>query len=117
MALKIFDEDKRDDFIVEQEALSSLNIENSTDGQSNDDKPFIRYLGQFSLGEKVENKVRKTYNLLLQFGELDLDEYLAGNRPPERYEEIMLFWKNLFKIAKALRVVHAPFVDGGHYDG
>jgi len=118
MALKIFDQDKRDNFYAELGALSSLNIENPKEGESNDDKPLIRYLGQFSLKEKVGDKEKKTYNILMEFGEFDLDEYFAVNKPPERYEEIMSFWRNLFKIARALQIVHNfSYHGGGHYDG
>jgi hypothetical protein len=100
---------------------------------------MVRYIGHYSAEEEreesedqvedtsEENKcnIARTYNILLEYGEKDLDEYFADDRslPPVRSEEIIRFWQSLFKIAEALKIVHSlPFErdDGGvveRYDG
>ncbi|PGH18774.1 hypothetical protein AJ79_00187 [Helicocarpus griseus UAMH5409] len=60
-----------------------------------------------------------TYNLLLEFGERDLDEFWADleNAPPARTEEIICFWESLFDVAKALQKVHEVKNKGEVFDG
>jgi hypothetical protein len=64
---------------------------------------------------------KDTYNILLEFGECDLDEYFTLILPPVFDIEIKAFWKALFEVADALDGIHnlETWVDGVHqyYDG
>ena len=68
---------------------------------------IVRYFGHYSHREVVNTESSTTYNLLLEFGQEDLDEYFAGpSSPPVRAEEIIRFWESLFKVADAIKSVH-----------
>ena len=60
-------------------------------------------MGDYTYGEED----RKTYNILLEYGEADLDEYFSTTPPPALTSEIIAFWEDLFKLAKALRDLHS----------
>lgn len=81
--------------------------------------PIVKSLGCYSHYDGRE----MSYNLLLEYGQMDLDEYWAdlGNIPPVRWEEIRRFWKSLFRVAEAIRGVHNLTFKRGetenHYDG
>jgi len=106
MALKSYRGNKEPVFDLERNAFSGLNL--------NSQVPIVRYLGCYAhdLGEgsttSSDPNMRKTYNLLLEYGEQDLYEYWADetNIPPVRAEEIICYWESLFEIAKAIRHVH-----------
>jgi hypothetical protein len=84
---------------------------------------MVQYLGQYSYNYDPEGFPGKTYNLILEYGEMDLDEFFfsPATLPPVRSEEIIAFWRSLFKIAEALQRVHElPYKRVGiirHYDG
>ncbi|KAL8922484.1 MAG: hypothetical protein Q9172_003549 [Xanthocarpia lactea] len=59
-----------------------------------------------STGNQQENETRNTFNLLLEFGECDLDEFFAQRLPPVLQDETDEFWKALFDIADALDGIH-----------
>ncbi|KAF2734140.1 hypothetical protein EJ04DRAFT_564567 [Polyplosphaeria fusca] len=68
------------------------------------DVPVFRYLGSFA-----QSSNRSTsYNILLEFAELDLDEFWAdlSNVPPVQSDQIVQFWASLFHIAKAIEALH-----------
>ena len=46
----------------------------------------------------------KTYNILLEYGEFDLNEYFLERLQPVFLVDIMHFWNDLFNIAKPSRV-------------
>ena len=77
-----------------------------------DSNPIVRYLGCYSHNETTTISAQKetatTYNLLLEYGQVDFDEYCAdpGNIPPVRAIEIIQFWQSLLKIAEAISHVH-----------
>lgn len=105
MALKSYIGNKEHVYELERNAFSGLNL--------NSEVPIVRCLGCYShdYGEgstSADPEMRKTYNLLLEYGERDLYEYWADetNIPPVRAEEIIVFWDSLFEVAKALRHVH-----------
>ncbi|KIW73675.1 hypothetical protein PV04_01773 [Phialophora macrospora] len=108
---------------------------------------MIRYLGDFShpsdpscqikeendSGESIQGDVtvtgsaappgepvgRMTTNILLEWGEADLEEFLAERQPPVLGSEVRLFWKELFGVAEALQKVH-NFINkknGKEFDG
>ncbi|KAL8687353.1 MAG: hypothetical protein Q9224_005177, partial [Gallowayella concinna] len=57
-------------------------------------------------GNQEEYVIRHTFNLLLEFGEFDLDEYFAQISPPSLQAEIEDFWSSLFDVADALDGIH-----------
>jgi hypothetical protein len=50
--------------------------------------------------------MRTTYNILLEFGELDLEEYFWERRPPELPSEVEKFWQSLFEVANTVEGIH-----------
>ncbi|KAH7163468.1 kinase-like domain-containing protein [Dactylonectria estremocensis] len=61
----------------------------------------VRYLGQYHTDEGEHS-----HHILLELGELDLDEYLANTCPPVLNKEIIDFWESLFKVAQTLGQIH-----------
>ena len=59
-----------------------------------------------SLERTDERKNNKTYNLLLEYGTMDLDVYFALKLPPMLPAEIQAFWKSLFAVADATKGIH-----------
>jgi hypothetical protein len=105
MAMKTYVGNKRSAFEAEKDAFSAL--------KSDTNVPIVRYLGSFThdYGEGIASDdyhLQKTYNLLLEYGELDLYQYWADetNVPPVRVNEIICYWEKLFEIAVAIRKVH-----------
>jgi hypothetical protein len=104
MALKSYRGNKEDVYELERNAFSGLNLDSQV--------PIVRYLGCYAHdhgeGNSSNPAMRKTYNLLLEYGERDLYEYWADetNIPPVRAQEIIRFWESLFEVAKAIRHVH-----------
>ncbi|KAF4932675.1 putative serine/threonine-protein kinase MPS1-like protein [Colletotrichum fructicola] len=69
----------------------------------------VKYLGEYSrhLRDDVSGPVREdTRHIMLEFGEQDLEEYLAATKPPVRSKEIIATWEGLFKVASTLRTIH-----------
>ena len=52
------------------------------------------------------SQTQNTHNILLEFGELDLDEFFAESDPPAHPLEITGFWERFFKLAQALNKLH-----------
>jgi hypothetical protein len=97
LALKTFDEGKRSFFENEIKAFLAL-----------DRHPgLIRYLGDYSHRDYLSD--RDTYNILLEFGERDLDEFFfdPSHLPPVLPNEIRKFWADIFEIAPAVRDIHS----------
>ena len=60
-----------------------------------------------------ENKDKyTTYNILLEYGEMDLGDYFGEVLPPVLPSEIEAFWRSLFPIADALKAIHNLKVPG-----
>ena len=86
---------------------------------------MVRYLGEYIREEIHERpvastaipksitpdmsdeEVRRTYNIILEFGECDLDEYFAEYLPPVTQTEVEKFWEGLFEVADAVKGVHS----------
>lgn len=43
-----------------------------------------------------------SHHIMLEYGEMDLDEYLAETYPPVLNGEIRQFWEELFGVARTL---------------
>jgi hypothetical protein len=67
---------------------------------------MVRYLGSYSIDGSPGHS--GSHNILLEYGQFDLDEYFADKRsyPPIRGAEILSFWQSLFEIADAIRRIH-----------
>ena len=65
-------------------------------------------LGLEGRDQRGEEKVKATttHNILLEYGELDLEEFFLRRLPPIHQFEIEKFWKALFEVADALEGVH-----------
>jgi hypothetical protein len=58
-----------------------------------------------------ETDIITTYNILLEYGECDLDEFFIDRTPPVLANETRFFWERLFEVAKALERIHNLTVD------
>ena len=63
---------------------------------------MVRYLGHFERQEHTG----PTYHILLEFGELDLEDFFLDRLPPALQTEIEQFWENLFEVANAVKHIH-----------
>jgi hypothetical protein len=50
--------------------------------------------------------MERTWNILLEYGDLDLDEYFLERLPPVFPDEILGFWEDLFEVGDAIKGVH-----------
>lgn len=64
---------------------------------------MVRWLAEY---EKVDQNGSKTYNILLEFGEMDLGDHFKRTLPPVLPLEIAAFWRSLFAVANAVEGVH-----------
>ena len=82
-------------------------------------KGMVKYLGNYghqelrqatssmeSNGHKKEESLVITHNILLEYGDYDLDEHFAQRLPPVFRKEIETFWKSLAEVADAVNGVH-----------
>lgn len=69
---------------------------------------MVQYLGEYEVDEEIDGqRVDRTWNLLLEFGDLDLLElFLSEKDPPSAFETIIEFWEALFKVAEAVEKIH-----------
>lgn len=96
---------------------------------------MVRYLGSYSQTEAS----RRTYdtgqasaeypesqaggydditsNILLEYGEYDLDDIFNHRLPPVLPGEIDTFWRKLYEVAIALDSIHNVSISGAEYDG
>jgi hypothetical protein len=56
--------------------------------------------------EEEDQEIRATYNILLEYGEFDLDEFFAEILPPVLQTELEAFWIELFEVADAVEGIH-----------
>lgn len=93
------------------------NEKNAFSGALQKHDGMIRYLGDYSHKEVRATKnasgpeaggdeLKTTYNILLEFGQCDLDEYFIERTPPVLASEVRSFWKRLFDVAAALERIH-----------
>jgi hypothetical protein len=87
---------------------------------------FVRYLGSYSRKEVIRSTTANTkyhdataeeqaseqyepkhsYNILLQYGDFDLDDYFKESLPPVLQVEIEAFWSDLFQVVDGLEGIH-----------
>jgi hypothetical protein len=99
--LKTFEKSNKAIYINEKEAFTGLR----------DHDGMIRYLADYKHEElnrhSDEGPVTKTtYNILLEYGDYDLDEFFGERLPPVFDTEVEAFWRGLFEIADAVEGVH-----------
>lgn len=64
----------------------------------------MKYLGEYHFREAGDTS--PNHNIILEYGQQDLDEYLADTYPPVLNTEIIAFWEDLFKVAATLKSLH-----------
>lgn len=62
--------------------------------------------GQLTATATTPKQETGTYNILLEFGKMDLGDFFREVRPPVRQSEFEAFWRSLFAIADAVRGIH-----------
>jgi hypothetical protein len=71
---------------------------------------MVQYLGEYTHESYQVSDTSdisdKTYNILLEYGDLDLDEYFYERLPPVFPTELLRFWKDLFEVGDAIKGVH-----------
>lgn len=83
---------------------------------------MIRYLGNythtpirpkrrapsFSVSEerRQDDEPGETNNILLEYGDFDLDEYFAATDPPVLPAQVTQFWQEVAGIAEAISEIH-----------
>lgn len=81
-----------------------------------DQQGVVQYLGEYRLQYPKEIP---SHHIMLEYGEMDLDEYLADTYPPVLNGEIREFWEELFSVARTLKRIHHLQYDnrGGNRQG
>ena len=69
-------------------------------------KPSGEFQQSGATGHSGQTADNTTYNILLEYGEMDLDEYFGQMAPPARLSDIEAFWRPLFAIADAVNGIH-----------
>jgi hypothetical protein len=97
-ALKTFNDGHRQVFENERDAFRALRNQTA----------MIQYLGEYVQQEKNQGnqQVHGTRNIILEYGESDLEAYFADHAPPFLQQDIVDFWRNLFSVADAVKRIH-----------
>ena len=108
-ALKSFREGNKHVYDNEKNAFMALKC----------NEGMVKYLGDYGHPEAQPGNTNtnssqdendkawiSTHNILLQYGEYDLDEYFSQRWPPVFPTEIETFWKSLFEVADAVNGIH-----------
>lgn len=82
------------------------NMESQAFKGMRDVKGVVKYLGEYHLISSRSDEHTSTSHIMLEYAELDLDEYLAYTCPPILSEEVLTFWGGLFKVAQTIRLLH-----------
>ena len=81
-------------------------------------KGIVKWLGCFTKAEPFHGPLKRsqvvdfepqqnaTCNILLEFGEVDLNGYFNLRLIPVIQEEVEEFWRNLFRIAYTVEEIH-----------
>jgi len=74
-------------------------------------KAFDQFLCDFEYGSDL--------NILMECGEYDLYGYFALQSPPVTRKDITQYWRSMFNVCSALRVIHnmpSEMLDAGRKD-
>jgi hypothetical protein len=66
-----------------------------------------------SIPSEKTGVVRPTHNIILEFGESDLEEYFVDNQPPAFQPEVEAFWSGLVEVADAVKGIHTLETENG----
>lgn len=74
-------------------------------------KGVVQYLGEFQLQHPTkDNPDAPSRHIMLEYGEMDLDEYLAETYPPVLNGEIRQYWAEVFTVATTFnRIQNLPY--------
>jgi len=77
-------------------------------------EPYLdsNYPGIVSVGQR-RPATKSTYNILLEFGDYDLDEFFGERLPPVFDPEVERFWKGLFEVAHTVEGIHNLHICAG----
>ena len=74
---------------------------------------FVRPLSAFqkratqpSATTHTGNEAKDSYNILLEYCEMDLSDYFVAKNPPIISRDVELFWTNISRIVDAVRQLH-----------
>ena len=98
-----------------QQAVVSLGHFNHSENVKNYDNTEKEYYSQASQEHTLNRHVpelRVTHNILLEYGESDLDGYFCDFVAPILPSEIERFWVGLFAVAGAVKSIHCLVLPG-----
>ncbi|KAI1169526.1 hypothetical protein F4777DRAFT_584828 [Nemania sp. FL0916] len=96
-AFKSYSQGREDIYKIEKNAFKGIGNE----------QDMIKCLGTVETSNAPGGDPQdRCYNILLEYGEDDLNEYFIVHSPPTLSSEILDFWEKLFQIADALQRVH-----------
>ncbi|KAK8077667.1 serine/threonine protein kinase [Apiospora saccharicola] len=97
MALKTFTSENKE--VFNRERQNYLAVEGLAG--------MVQYLGEYEIEENIDAQgVVCTSNLLLEYGDFDLEELFLSKSPPTCFETTVEFWEALFKVAEAVDGIH-----------
>lgn len=110
LAIKSYMEPMKTIYEIESQAFQGIR----------DQLGVVQYLGEYGLQHPTEDYPSSpSHHIMLEYGEMDLDEYLADTYPPVLNGEIREFWEELFGVARTLKRIHHLQYDtkGGNRQG
>lgn len=66
---------------------------------------MIRYILQYS-HEEDQREGKTSWNMLLEYGDSDLQEYFLSHVPPVFEDEQLCFWSNMCLVVDAVQKLH-----------
>lgn len=93
LAIKSYMSEYADVYMMESTAFTGM--------QGQEGLGVVKYLGAYHTDGGNHRD-----HIMLEYGEQDLDEYLADTCPPVLNKEIIDFWESLFKVAHTLEGIH-----------
>ncbi|KAH8887377.1 hypothetical protein GQ53DRAFT_873136 [Thozetella sp. PMI_491] len=103
LAVKTYHAGSEDSYELEIDAFSGIG----------DQQGIVKYLGQYH----YDSPRGPIHHIMLEYGERDLDEYLADTYPPVMFTEMDAFWTDIFSIAETIRNLHDLSHNGEHVRG
>ncbi len=111
--MKAFEDGHLTLFNNEKDAFQALHKQNAA---------IVQYLCNYGHKERVPEVVpvtseifqsaphnacfKTTHNIILEYGESDLEECFAETAPPFLQSEVDAFWRGLFVVADAVKSIH-----------